>query len=507
MAKDTSNGIRDFVKNALKTYYDNFQVKLADRPQSTDINPTIKMLNDGSIYIYNVGGYDGISIQNVSTLQKVINSAENNIQDLSTHVIKNIDAGNNIKIEKPSNTTAKISTIGYLYNEQKKSFVECPNALNQANGLNSHAEGQATNAIGDFAHAEGIATQAKIYSHSEGNTTKAFGEASHTEGNLTQALGNYSHTEGNQTVANGLASHAEGESTTASSNFAHAEGLRSQAIGVACHAEGFESIASIENSHAEGFKTQAAGHSAHAEGYQTTASGMASHVEGWSSHATQEKAHAEGFGCQANGICSHAEGDHTITKNVGEHASGRYNLSSNTQKPTIFSIGNGSSDSDRKNVIAATMGGEVFINSVGDYNGKNITTAKSLSTVISEALAWLQTLQNQNGIGTSDERLKNIKSELNTGDCYKLINDCSTIIYSLKTDEKDQNQIGMIAQQVKEIMPEVVQESNGYYSINYSRLSVVALNLIKNLSERIIELEKDHNKLEELIKRVEKLEK
>ena len=65
----------------------------------------------------------------------------------------------------------------------------------------------------------------------------------------------------------------------------------------------------------------------------------------------------------------------------------------------------------------------------------------------------------------------------------------------------------MIAQQVKEIIPEVVQESNGYYSINYSRLSVVALNLIKNLNERIIELEKDHNKLEELIKRVEKLEK
>ena len=108
---------------------------------------------------------------------------------------------------------------------------------------------------------------------------------------------------------------------------------------------------------------------------------------------------------------------------------------------------------------------------------------------------------------SSDERLKNIKSELSVADCYKLINDCSTIIYSLKTDEKDQNQIGMVAQQVKEIIPEVVQESNGYYSINYSRLSVVALNLIKDLSERIIELEKDHNKLEELIKRVEKLEK
>ena len=74
MAKDTSNGIRDFVKNALKTYYDNFQVKLADSPRSTDINPTIKMVNDGSIYIYNVGGYDGTSIQNASSLQSVINN-------------------------------------------------------------------------------------------------------------------------------------------------------------------------------------------------------------------------------------------------------------------------------------------------------------------------------------------------------------------------------------------------------------------------------------------------
>ncbi len=409
MAKNTSNGIREFVKNSLNQYYKNFQVKLADKPQPTDINPTIKMVNDGSVYVYDIGGYDGISIQNSSTLQKVINSAENDIvaikndinilendiQDLSTHAIKNIDAGNNIKVEKLSKTTAKISTIGYFYNEGKKSFAEGPDGLNQANGLNSHAEGQATIADGDFAHAEGITTQAKIYAHAEGHTTKAFGEASHAEGNLTQALGNHSHTEGNQTMANGLASHAEGEFTTASSNFAHAEGLRSQAIGVACHAEGFESIASVENSHAEGTQAQAVGHSAHAEGNNTTASGFASHAEGQQSQAKNENSHAEGYGCLANGISSHAEGDHTITYNVGEHASGRYNLSSDTYKTTIFSIGNGSGESDRKNVMAATVGGEVFINSVGNYDGTNITTAKSLSTVISEAQSWLQTLQNQ----------------------------------------------------------------------------------------------------------------
>ena len=140
--------------------------------------------------------------------------------------------------------------------------------------------------------------------------------------------------------------------------------------------------------------------------------------------------------------------------------------------------------------------GSIYVYGLGNYNGSSLNGASTIQQVI-----------NNSAYAASDERLKNIKSELSVDNCYKLINDCSTIIYSLKTDEKDQNQIGMIAQQVKEIIPEVVQESNGYYSINYSRLSVVALNLIKNLSERIIELEKDHNKLEELIKRVEKLEK
>ena len=59
MAKNTSNGIRELVKNALKSYYDIFQVKLSDTPQPTDINPTIKMVNDGSVYIYDIGGYYG----------------------------------------------------------------------------------------------------------------------------------------------------------------------------------------------------------------------------------------------------------------------------------------------------------------------------------------------------------------------------------------------------------------------------------------------------------------
>ena len=72
MAKDTSNGIREFVKNALKSYYDNFQVKLSDNASKDDVNPAIKLNNDGSVYIYDIGGYDGTSVQNASSLQSII---------------------------------------------------------------------------------------------------------------------------------------------------------------------------------------------------------------------------------------------------------------------------------------------------------------------------------------------------------------------------------------------------------------------------------------------------
>ena len=50
---------------------------MADSPQSTDINPTIKIVNDGSIYIYDIGGYDGTNIQDASSLQSVINNVSN----------------------------------------------------------------------------------------------------------------------------------------------------------------------------------------------------------------------------------------------------------------------------------------------------------------------------------------------------------------------------------------------------------------------------------------------
>lgn len=92
---------------------------------------------------------------------------------------------------------------------------------------------------------------------------------------------------------------------------------------------------------------------------------------------------------------------------------------------------------------------------------------------------------------SSDIRKKDIKEELDLKSCYELLDKCSEVIYTLKDDTKEQ--IGMIAQEVEEVFPELVAEdTKGYKSLQYSRLSVVCLKILKDISDR---LEKIENKL------------
>lgn len=65
--------------------------------------------------------------------------------------------------------------------------------------------------------------------------------------------------------------------------------------------------------------------------------------------AVADYAHAEGSFTHAGGPASHAEGYGTVTSNEGEHASGKYNVS--TKDETIFSIGGGAGEGQRKNLF------------------------------------------------------------------------------------------------------------------------------------------------------------
>lgn len=252
----------------------------------------------------------------------------------------------------------------------------------QANGDYSVAYGIQTKAYGTGSHAEGIQTIAgnsgnnsgTSGAHSEGIGTQALSMGSHAEGQNTIASGQNgstgsSHAEGQNTRAYSPASHSEGIGTVAGkenlpsqNSAAHAEGINTSALAEASHAEGYSSTAEGVYSHAEGNQSKAEGYSSHAEGMQTIAKGYCSHTEGMVTQANSTSAHAEGNFTQANGMSSHAEGEHTITNNFAEHASGKYNVSN---EDTLFSIGNGKSDTERNNAFEVKDNGDVYIQKEG----------------------------------------------------------------------------------------------------------------------------------------------
>lgn len=91
---------------------------------------------------------------------------------------------------------------------------------------------------------------------------------------------------------------------------------------------------------------------------------------------------------------------------------------------------------------------------------------------------------------TSDIRKKNIIGEVPIDKCYDMLDKCQEIIYTLKDQTKEQ--IGLIAQEVEGFFPEVINtDAEGYKSLDYAKLVVVCLKLIKDLSDRISKLEKD----------------
>lgn len=266
-----------------------------------------------------------------------------------------------------------------------------------AEGLNSSSFGNGTYAIAESSHAEGqgtSTTEDAKYAHAEGWATKAWAIAAHAEGYDNSAMTDYSHAEGTKTVASGVASHAEGIHTVSDAEGSHAEGYWTAAYGLHSHAEGesilnasgtgYANILKAEGraSHAEGKATIASGEYSHAEGIYNTAKGAASHVEGGDNTASGMASHAEGgyLGTQSlagntvSGASSHVGGVYSNVSssysfahgyglktmgNVAQATFGKYNY---PYSSALFCVGNGSSDTNRKNAFLITSDGTFYLN-------------------------------------------------------------------------------------------------------------------------------------------------
>ena len=441
-------------------------------------------------------------------------------------------------------------TNKYIYLVKGVSYGTCAHSegyLTSAIENYAHAEGGYTKASGDYSHAEGCNTKALANSaHAEGYSTTASGTASHAEGCETKAECNYSHAEGYQTHALGEQSHAEGYQTLAFGVQSHAEGqggfgflkissvngakktivlssisttisgseCKLQVGDIVCKAGSyyakvttidgttitvdndirprknddiswFKGISYGANTHSEGYLTAATGDYAHAEGYQTIASGDYSHAEGYKTIASGTASHAGGYiyggSIEASGIGSFAHG-YSYGNNgdiiASKNGSAAFGIGTKAFNEGMMAIGKYNSDIEDPSILFVVGNGQ-------------FTTGVSRSNAF-----WVKdngTAYSQNGFyDESDIRKKDVLSNISLEKSYELLDKCQEIIYVLKDDPVKKEQVGMIAQEVEEFFPEIVStDNNGFKSLDYARLSVICLRLIKDIVEQIKEIKNE----------------
>lgn len=271
--------------------------------------------------------------------------------------------------------------------------------------IDCHVEGQDCNIVGyaSICHLEGTGSAVV---HSMRENVGFFSEAvgCHVEGENGVAAGAFSHVEGSGCAALNNAAHCEGrgyygnhvtdwKKRTAKDND-YLKDLWKKILFGKTDTSGYTykfSAAIGHASHVEGMSNLTPTCSATLEGLDegTTASFVngANHAEGAGNLAGAAASHAEGIRNEIgdNAYASHAEGIKNTTQNRAEHASGQYNKSNKATDTfgdsgnTLFSVGCGTSDADRKNAFEVMQDGTCKYYDVATGEQINVGVAKELS--------------------------------------------------------------------------------------------------------------------------------
>ena len=92
-------------------------------------------------------------------------------------------------------------------------------------------------------------------------------------------------------------------------------------------------------------------------------------------------------------------------------------------------------------------------------------------------------------LSSSDSRLKQDIEAINSGKALEQVNNLQGIYFKYREKPETTN-VGFIAQEVLDVVPEVVRTgSEGYYSLNYANLTALLVEAVKELSRKIEDLE------------------
>ena len=306
----------------------------------------------------------------------------------------------------------------------------------------------------------------------QSDTNTASGGFSTAIGLDTTASGNYSTAMGYTTTASGLYSIAMGTGSTASGEGSLAAGM-SYVSGDYSTAIGLFTTASGDYSTAMGYQTEASGDYSTARGLGAKATNGGSMATGNYTTASGVGSTATGNSTQASGDWSNSIGEVTTASDYNSFVIGRYNLlgSTVTNSATEFSTDN----------TAFVIGNGTY-----DYSTQQINRSDAL-TVLFDGTT---TIAGDLSIN-SDARLK--ANIISLGSTLAKLLQIDGKTYTMKKDENKKQKIGVLAQDIEKVFPELVSESNGVKSVNYQGLVPVLINALKEQDSKMNERENKMN--------------
>ena len=223
--------------------------------------------------------------------------------------------------------------------------------------------------------------------------------------------------------------------------------------------------------------TSATGTHAVAMGKSTTASGGMSTAMGKSTTASGDMSTAMGRDTTASGEYSTTMGRETTASDYASFVIGQYNSSGSSvtnnatsfnTANTAFVIGNGTASNSKSDAFKVMFNGDATVSNDLTVSG---------DVVIS-----------------SDARLKS--NIVSLGSTLPKLLQIDGKSYEIKGKQK----IGVLAQEIKEVFPELVSEDdNEMLAVNYQGLVPVLINALKEQDAKMKEQEKKINRLEKIL--------
>ena len=283
----------------------------------------------------------------------------------------------------------------------------------------------------------------------------------------------------NSTSPTGIYASAMGNGTTASGNESTAMGYDTTASGEASTAMGYSTTASAQGSTAMGKLTTASHQASTAMGQSTTASAAFTTAIGYNTTASGSYSTAMGRYTTASGFTSTAMGWGTTASDYSSTVIGQYNSSGSsatsansfsTSAPA-FVIGNGTASNAKSDAFKVMFNGD--------------TTVSNDLTVSGDVVI------------SSDARLKS--NIVSLGSTLPKLLQIDGKSYEMKGKQK----IGVLAQEIKEVFPELVSEDdNEMLAVNYQGLVPVLINALKEQESKIINQQSQIDELKVLVNKL-----